>query len=102
MIRLTTPTHYFIFPDEVVPSELSRVLITYAQAGKTVLEKSQTDMTFDGQKAYVHLTQEETKRFIAATNVQLQIRALTSTGEAYASQIITVSVKNVLNDEVLA
>ena len=111
MIRATTPTHTFFF--DVDPEEsFQKILITYAQNGKIVLEKNKEDLSFsscesfDGKTVYIaslKLTQEETNLFTAKPKgiVSIQIRAITPDGDAIASYISDISVENVLNDEVL-
>ena len=103
MIRATTPTHRFIFDQN--PELFERILITYAQNGKIVLEKEKEDLTFEepteGQyPAHVQLTQEETKLFRVG-QVTVQVRVLTSGEDALASEKTAIDVENVLNDEVL-
>ena len=111
MIRATTPKHSFIFT--VDPSEFDKILITYKQGGNIVLEKTEADLTFEEQEnpcsgeteyvAWYRLSQEETKLFspTGGTNCQVQVRVLTNEGEALASDKKTISVQDVLNDEVL-
>ena len=111
MIRATTPKHVFLFNTN--PSEFSRILITYAQGGEIKLEKEKDDLAIrevvncrtrelEWEVSY-RLTQEETKAFLASPTkpVKVQIRILTDSDEALASEQYTVSVKDVLNDEVL-
>lgn len=111
MIRATTPIHTFVFDED--PSGYERILITYAQGGSIVMEKEKDDLEFGtiedvfsdkiSYKAFYRLTQEETKQFQAGGGkpVQVQVRVLTSSGEALASDKKTISVQDVLNDEVL-
>lgn len=109
MFRATTPTHTFLF--DVDPDvSYSDILITYAQGNKIVLEKQKSDLTFEGSQviegetvylASLHLTQEESNKFQPIKTVNVQVRALTYNNEAVASNKIPVSVKDVLNDEVL-
>ena len=111
MYRATTPKHVFIF--ESNPEELfERILITYSQNDRIVLEKGKPDLTFEQTTdchndsvwaASYRLTQEETKLFSATpgSQVKVQIRVLTYAGEAMASDKKTLSVQDVLNDEVL-
>ena len=112
MIRATTPKHIFYFESD--PSVYSRILITYQQNGKTVLEKTQDDLTIeettapcDATKtvyaAWYRLTQEETKLFQAEAGKQVavQVRVLTTANEALASDKNYFRVQDVLNDEVL-
>lgn len=111
MIRATTPKHSFLFTTD--PSEFTRILITYAQGGSIVLEKEKDDLTFEettspctGEPVWAasyRLTQEETKKFLANSGKQVtvQVRVLTGSGEALASDKKSITVVDVLNDEVL-
>ena len=107
MIRLTTPIHSFLFDTD--PSVYERILITYAQGNRIVLEKEKDDLTIEQEpttdgtvwSASFRLTQEETKAFSPNSAVKIQIRVLTEAGEALASEQIRVLVSDVLNDEVL-
>lgn len=111
MYRATTPKQIFIF--EVDPSEFTRILITYSQNGQIILEKEKDDLTFEevtnafndiiGYSAWFRMSQEETKKFSAAPGklVTVQVRVLTSSNEALASDKKTFTMQDVLNDEVL-
>lgn len=108
MYRATTPTHIFVF--EVDPDETFKtILITYSQSGVIILEKDKEDLTFEEKQeccgkvyhALLRLTQEETKLFAAEKLVSVQIRAVTNDGDVVASEKMTVTVNDVLNDEVL-
>ena len=99
MRRLTTPTHRFTLPLAV--SDCKEVLITYAQGSRRVLDKRLADMEADGNTVVLHLTQEDTAKFAAASDVDVQVRVLTLDGDALASVVMRIAVKDVLNDEVL-
>ena len=121
MIRATTPKHIFTFDTD--PSAFSRILVTYSQDNCIVLEKTEDDMTFDtvtdsttGEVteyiAWTRLTQEDTLKFKPEraaqgkcggkhSKVYVQVRVLTSSGEAMASDPYQVEVFDVFNDEVL-
>ena len=109
MYRATTPRHTFVF--DVDPIETFKtILITYGQCGRIILEKGKEDLseveteTAGGKtlySTYLQLTQGETRKFNTKGNVKVQIRALTVNGEALASEMMDVSVWEVLNDEVL-
>lgn len=107
MIRATTPTHQFCFGEGIDSESFSKVLITYTQNGTTILEKDEGDLDWivptpsTGAIACVTLTQSETKLFSALYDVEIQLRALTTEGDALASPIIKRKVFDVLNDEVL-
>ena len=99
MRRATTPTHKFTFP--IDPATFDKILITYAQKNKIILEKHKTDLTIEGYTVYAKLTQEETNRFDTRSQVQIQVRGLMYSGTAVASKIFERSVEEVLNDELL-
>ena len=100
MRRLTTPEHKFTL--QIDPSVISKVRITYAQNNAIVLNKEGDAVFLDGNIAMVKLTQEETKKFTADKEVEIQVRVLTLGGDALASDIIKVDVKKALDDEVMA
>lgn len=111
MIRATTPKHIFIF--ETDPSLFQKILISYAQGDKIVMEKTKDNLTMEpvmnafgdlvGYSAWFRMTQEETKSFLggAGKQVTVQVRVLTAANEALASDKKSFSVQDVLNDEVL-
>lgn len=100
MIRATTPTHVFTFPQD--PDEYDEILITYKQDA-VVLEKRKEDCLIDSDEktATVKLTQQETTRFCSGAPVKVQVRVAFTGGESFASSIFSVPVADVLNDEVL-
>lgn len=98
MIRATTPTHEYILPFNV--ENIDKLLITYKQGEKIVLEKTEADCAMEGVVASFSLTQEEMNLFEAEI-VEIQVRILTTAGESIASNIITKTVFDVLNDKVL-
>lgn len=97
LIRATTPTHYFTFPEIA----FARILITYAQEGEIILEKNESDLTWNGNVASVTLTQEETNLFQAGVDAKRQVRTLTEEGDALVSYEDVIKVAGVLNDIVL-
>lgn len=103
MIRVTTPRHTFTFPTDA--SLYSKILVTYSQQGKTILEKTEADMAFENDgdihKAYYRLSQEETKAFVPKIDVKIQVRVKTAEGTVMASEEILMRVKDVLDDEIL-
>lgn len=110
MYRATTPKHTFVF--DVNPTDTFKtILITYSQDNIIILEKDKSSLTVvettdcKGNTIYeasLRLTQEETNYFNANKTVSVQVRVFTYNNEALASEKFTVSVKDVLNDEVLS
>lgn len=108
MYRATTPVHKFIF-EKNNPETFKVLNIYYSQQGVELLKKEKADCNFsmteteDGEiyMASIMLTQEETKLFKSRYPVKIQLRALTETGYALATDEYEVKVKDVINDEVL-
>ena len=103
MIRATTPTHEFVFSEN--PAGFIRILITYSQDDKIVLEKHKENLTFTETETgefvgSFRMTQEEANLF-SVDPVQVQVRVLRTDGEALASNKSTFKVEDVLDDEVL-
>lgn len=99
MIRGTTPVISFTLPFDV--STLDDAYISFAQHGKVVIEKRLEDCKVDGNRMTVRLTQEDTLRLAARTQVEMQIRARTGAGEVIASNIVTTYADRILKDGVI-
>ena len=103
MYRVTTPTHTYTLPIET--SSCKEILVSYKQ-NNVLLEKHYQDqtlpsgMTLDGKDVIVNLTQAETKAFEKG-KIDVQVRVLTNANKAVASQIFTVTHKDVINEEIL-
>lgn len=103
MYRVTTPTHTYTLPIET--SSCKEILVSYRQ-NNVVLEKHYQDgtlpsgMTLNGNDVIVNLTQAETKEF-SKGKIDAQVRVLTNANKAFASQIFTVTHKDVINEEIL-
>ena len=104
MYRVTTPTHTYTLPMET--STLSVIQVTYKQGKNKIIwhykgGTAPPGMELDGSDVIIHLTQLETKALSAPMPCKSQVRVLTTGGKAYASQTFTVSVCEVLDEEVL-
>ena len=122
--RGTTPYHSFVLP--LKTEDISQVYITYLQNNEIILDKSISDVEIaDIENEYenasmnepledfepsceltIHLTQEDTLKFhfypAAEKNVAVvQIRVLTTEGEAYASEPIHERIFGVLKEGVI-
>ena len=97
--RGTTPTHTFTLPCD--SSLIKSMMIIYAQDDVEVFHKDTEDCSFEGNTVKVTLTQSDTLLLDHKRNVQLQLRVLTNDGVAFRSNIETVAVGKILNDEVL-
>lgn len=100
MRRATTPTHTFTFPAEVPVTGLDEILITYSQDGKTILEKTDENLTINDEDNSVTYTlnQDESLKF-APGKALIQVRAKSDNGTILASQMLWMEVKPVLNSE---
>ena len=127
--RGTTPYHSFVLPLSL--DSISELYITYLQNDEVILDKSLSDdsvslieaesnlenasmeeiLTEESEEketqVTVHLTQEDTLKFTfypaAEKNIAvIQIRVLTSDGEAYASNPIQERIFGVLKDGVIS
>ena len=96
----TTPKHTFTLLFET--SLIQDLKITYSQNKKIILEKHLADCEVDKNSVSYKLTQEETFLFANDVNVECQVRVLTTTGDALASNIRIVTAERCLDREVLA
>lgn len=104
MTRGTTPTHTFTLPDNLKTATISTLYITYAQHGETVLEKTLDDVTNNNGVLTCKLTQADTLAFevldqhCGCDKVDVQVRLKTSDGVAMASDIMSVTIMDILKD----
>lgn len=99
MIQGTTPTHQFTIPMDA--AVIQTVRVAYAQKDKVLLVKEGDDCRVEGNVVEVKLTQEETLLFDEFSSVQIQVRVLTTAGDALASDLIRVPCGAILDKEVL-
>ena len=99
MIRGTTPTHTFNL--ELETRNIESIRITYKQGARVALEKTERDATMSGTTIKVKLTQKDTYKFQLNIPVKLQLKVKTVGGDVLASRINTISVAEILNEEVL-
>jgi hypothetical protein len=99
MIRGTTPTHTFTLPFDT--GLIKTILITYKQNNNIKLQKWTNECEFLGDTVSVKLSQEDTLQFEGNIPVQIQIRVLTFSGDATASDVMRVRCEDVLYDGVL-
>ena len=111
MIRATTPKQVFIFDKD--PELFEKILITYSQNDKIILEKQKSDLTLEeirnpsnkleGYSVWFRMTQEEANLFLSGPGKQavVQVRVKSKNGEVLASEKKTFSVQDVLNDVVI-
>lgn len=101
MRRGTTPTLKFNLSIPV--DQIASLNIAFAQNNEVIFEKTLEDCAVDEDNVLkVQLSQEETIKLRAKTNVDMQIRVLYTDGTADASDVISDFVEDILKDGVLA
>lgn len=99
MYRGTTPTLTFTLPIEA--ATITALNIALAQCGRVVVSRDLDGVETDGRKITMTLTEEETLRLYADTELQIQVRV--GVGAArMASQVFTVPVEKILKDGMLS
>lgn len=100
MRRGTTPWIELILDGCEDIGAYKTILVTMQQ-GDIEVNKNEEQLTIEGNVIRFQLTQEETLAFKYGRTVKIQLRALDESGNAIASDIITASVSDVLNEEVI-
>ena len=98
MRKGTTPTLTFRLPYTV--DQLSDIKVTIAQ-DDVILEKRLDDFKASDTTVYVTLTQDETFLFDDDSVAEVQLRAVSTHGEALASKVYNFFVGRCLDKEVL-
>lgn len=96
MHRGTTPTLNFTIPFDT--SAVGSLSIAFAQDEKIIFEKTKLDCKLEDDTIKVKLSQYDTLLFNAKQLVRIQLRVKTTDGNALASEIIKVSVGEILKD----
>ena len=99
MVRGSTPKHTFTLP--IPTSTVKKVRITYEQLGREILEKTEDDVKMEENTITLRLTQSETLKFKENKDARIQLKVLTNSGDLLPSQIFTVTVKEILDEEEL-
>ena len=99
MFKGTTPTHTFNV--SIDTSLIKEVKITYSQKDKDVLIKRTKDCTIDEGTISIRLSQEDTFLFEGNTMVMIQLRVLTSGGDALVAEPVMMTVGKCHDDEVI-
>lgn len=96
MIRGSTPTLTFTLPFD--GGIIASLYITFAQRGKEVLTLTEKDCALEGMTITTKLSQAQTLKFDHSCPLEIQMRILTTDGNALASNIIPCSVERILKD----
>ncbi len=97
MWRGTTPIYTFSLPDGVKLEDFTVAYLTFAQNGRTVLEKTIDELEPSNDGFQLSFSQADTLCFKAGP-VKIQFRAKTSDGTSIASNIISTTAQEVLKD----
>lgn len=98
MKRLTTPKLSFALPFDRSIIKCARV--SFKQKDEIVLVKQNDDLRWEENTITIKLTQEETRKLTPCL-LKMEVHIITTGGDSLVSKPITVSVDDVLNDEVL-
>lgn len=99
--RGATPTHTFKLPDEVDTSAIKNLTITYNQYGETIIKLDKDKVQIGEHDIQYMLSQSDTLKFAAGGDVEIQVKIMLNVGTVLVSQIMRVSVENVLDAEVM-
>lgn len=102
MIRGTTPT-LELNVDGIDLTAFKKIVVTLQQQG-TIINRQTGDsgLSVSSNVISVHLTQEESLKFKANIDVEIQAKLLSENGEVTATDIERVPVESILNEEVLS
>lgn len=101
MIRGTTPV--LTFDIGMDPHQFVALFVTFEQGNRPVLEKALGDsgLRLEEESVVLTLTQQETLKMRHNMPCEVQIRARDAAGNALASNIITVTVSEILKEGVI-
>jgi hypothetical protein len=95
----TTPRHTFTLPFDT--GNVSKVRVIYAQRDNVRIVKTENDVEMAENTISVRLSQNDTFRLNHNLKTDIQIRVLTTDGDALVSDVFTVSTHQCLSEEVL-
>lgn len=95
----TTPEHTFTLL--VSSDSIKSVRIFYMVNDVVVLQKETSDVTMDGNKVKLTLTQEDTLKFLGASKASIQLQVLSTGNSAFMSYQYHVAVGKSAATEVL-
>lgn len=100
MTRGTTPTIVLKLKTELQMKEMKQIWVTLQNL---VYEKTFTKETLQiltDNSIAIQLSQEDTLKFVEGT-IEVQVRILTMSDKAYATNIKTLSIKKILKEGVI-
>lgn len=100
MRRCTTPTVTIHIDESLSGCEWFRVTFAQKDGARIVKDQDDCELSEDGKEIRVTLTQDETLRFNVRNDLRVQVR-FGSDGSACASDIASVKVLEILDEEVI-
>lgn len=102
--RGCTCIHKFTIDGIPAASMVKKILITYTQNGKTILEITEASARVSDELPGViaGLSQHDTLLFSENGNIEVQIRLLLNSDKAIKTSIVAGTADRTLNNEVLA
>lgn len=100
LVRVCSFTAGIITPRN--PAEYTRIVVTFAQDGKTIITKNKSDLALQEDGVKIRLTQAETALFKAPGVALMQLRAYKSEYDAPGSKCWALDVYPALNEEILS
>ena len=102
MIRGTTPTIRYNLPFQSSLIKSAEIVLAYVDSNKQVLiVKDKAVCTLEENSIQAVLTQEETLQLPAPSQVEIQLRVVTTDGTILATVPQKVSVKRLLKEDVI-
>lgn len=98
-VQGTTPTHTFRL--SIDTESITQVRVSYAQADKIIIEKTEEDCRMGEKSISVTLTQQDTMKLNPKQFVEVQLKIMTNIGTVLASPVQKLTVEKILNTEVL-
>lgn len=100
--RGTTPLQSIEVTNLAQPlTNAAALVLTFAQASKTVLEKTKEDVAVTEDTILFRLTQEETLAFRAGVSVEIECAVRFQDNTSDRSEIVVTTVERILKDEVI-
>lgn len=99
MVQATTPTFILTLPDTVDLSQAANIYFSLRHKN-VIIEKSNDDLTVDGQTVSVYLSQAETLQLVSGA-AQIQLNWTYANGSRACSNIVSVQVTENLLKEVV-
>lgn len=96
--RGTTPYITCTILDDIDLSTIKTAWLTISQNGSIVIDKVTEDLTINNKSIAIRLSQEDTLSLKAGVMSYIQLRLLTDTDIAYASQQDYVPVEDIIKD----